>query len=62
MLSVYRILQIIQGGKVSQLYCETNSQLGGSLVWPKPNAQAILLESFTVTDQSTNTMKLFHLE
>ena len=65
---MYCILQIVRGRKVSQyatLNCNfagKHSWLDGSLVWPKPTAQAISLESFVVTDRSTKTVKLFYHE
>ena len=50
---------------VCKLNCnllEKYLQLNSSLVCQKPIAQAILLENFVVTDQSTKTVKLFHLK
>ena len=50
------------GCKTQLSFAGKHLWLDGSVVWPKPIAQAISLESFTVTDQFAKTAKLFHLK
>ena len=53
---------MFHGGRTKVSFVGKFLRLDSSLAWPKPIAQAISLEKFHGANQSTKTVKIFHLK